>query len=71
MKPMRLLGTRYVLWGGDCNGSGSNTALDRLAWETNNGTSGYMGADLNLSGQVTASDRMLWQLNNGLAAQVP
>lgn len=71
MSPMRPLGTRYVLWGGDCNGSGSNTATDRLAWQTSNGTAGYKGADLNLSGVVTASDRLLWQSNNGRTTQMP
>lgn len=69
--PLKLLGTKYAMLGGDCNGSGSNTATDRLSWQTNNGTAGYKGPDLNLSGLVTAADRLLWQLNNGRASQVP
>jgi hypothetical protein len=71
---MKLVGTKYTLFGGDGNGTGSINATDKVViWRPQNGSlSGYFSGDFNLDGNVNASDAVLvWRLNNGTFTQVP
>jgi hypothetical protein len=73
--PMKGMGTGstapFALYGGDANGVGGVTILDRAVWRTQNSQTGYLSADFNLSGDVSILDRALWRLTNSLASQVP
>jgi hypothetical protein len=69
--PMKLIGTKYCMYGGDANTSGDITILDRAVWRTENSFSGYLSSDFNLSVDVTILDRAIWRVNNSLSTQVP
>lgn len=70
--PLRLVGTRYVMPGGDGTGDGGVDAFDRnTVWRVQNGTSGYLSGDFNLDGGVDSLDvDLIWLPNNGSATQV-
>ncbi len=71
--PMRAVGSRFAMAGGDGNGDGGVDALDRnTVWRVQNGTNGYFGGDFNLDGGVDALDvNLIWRPNNGSGTQVP
>ncbi len=71
--PLRAVGTRFAMPGGDGNGDGGIDALDRnLVWRVQNGTNGYFAGDFNLDGGVDALDlNLIWRPDNGTATQVP
>jgi hypothetical protein len=71
--PLRPVGTRYAMPGGDGTRDGSVDGFDRnTVWLIQNGTAGYLNGDFNLDGTVNASDvTPLWIQNNGSATQVP
>ena len=73
LNPLRLVGTRYAMLGGDGTKDGGVDAFDRnLVWRVQNGTNGYLGGDFNLDGGVDALDlNLIWRPNNGSATQVP
>jgi hypothetical protein len=71
---MKLVGTRYTLFGGDGNANGSVNATDKVVvWRPQNGSlGGYFSGDYNLDGNVNATDAVLiWRVNNGTLTQVP
>jgi hypothetical protein len=71
--PMRLMGTKYAMAGGDGTGDGGVDAFDKITiWRVQNGTSGYLSGDFNLDGGADAFDvNLVWRPNNGSATQVP
>jgi hypothetical protein len=69
--PMKLVGTRYVMYAGDGNQSGIVTASDANAAYGVINTPGYNVNDINLSGIVTAADANVVFGNLNKAAQVP
>jgi hypothetical protein len=73
LNPLRHVGTRYAMPGGDGTKDGGVDAFDRnLVWRLQNGTNGYIGGDFNLDGGVDALDlNLVWRPNNGSATQVP
>ncbi|MCC6397829.1 MAG: hypothetical protein IT282_12490 [Bacteroidetes bacterium] len=71
---MKLVGSRYALFGGNGNGDKFINAIDRNSvWRVQNGSSnGYYMGDFNLDRFVNATDRNLfWRVNNGSSSQVP
>jgi hypothetical protein len=71
---LKLVGTRYALFGGDGNANGSVNATDKVVvWRPQNGSlGGYFSGDYNLDGNVNATDAVLiWRVNNGTLTQVP
>jgi hypothetical protein len=73
LNPLRHVGTRYAMPGGDGTKDGGVDGLDRnLVWRVQNGTNGYLGGDFNLDGGVDGLDlNLVWRPNNGSATQVP
>jgi hypothetical protein len=73
LNPLRHVGTRYAMPGGDGTKDGGVDAFDRnLVWRLQNGTNGYLGGDFNLDGGVDALDlNLVWRPNNGSSTQVP
>jgi hypothetical protein len=71
--PLRPVGTRYAMPGGDGTGDGGVDAFDRITvWRVQAGSSGYLSGDFNLDGGVDSTDvNLFWLPNNGSATQVP
>ncbi len=73
LNPLRHVGARYAMPGGDGTGDGGVDVLDRnLVWRVQNGTLGYLKGDFNLDGGIDILDlNLVWRPNNGSATQVP
>jgi hypothetical protein len=69
--PLVLVGTKYCLYAGDADQSGTVDAADRSAsWNQRNLT-GYYGEDCDLSGTVDAADRSITWNSRNVSNQVP
>jgi hypothetical protein len=73
--PMKLLDSRYVMFGGDIDIDAQITAADFNEWltQTKAVAEGYQSGDITLDGQVTSSDFNIWLVNTKavLSSQVP
>jgi hypothetical protein len=69
--PMVLVGTKFCLYAGDTDLSGTVDAADRsAAWNQRN-LSGYYGEDCDLSGTCDAADRSITWNSRNVSTQVP
>lgn len=62
----------FGMIGGDVNADGMINTNDKLLWQANAGTKGYLSTDLNLNGQVENKDKNdKWVKNNGISQSIP
>ncbi|MBL0107451.1 MAG: hypothetical protein IPP52_09235 [Ignavibacteria bacterium] len=62
---LKLKGTKYCLYSGDCNQDGVVNSIDKLQIVNKLGNSGYIPEDINGNGFVNASDRSISVINLG------
>lgn len=62
---LKLKGTKYCLYSGDCNQDGVINSSDKLQIINKLGNSGYIPEDINGNGFVNASDRSISVINSG------
>ena len=68
---MKLVGSVWVLYGGDANRDGSVDAMDVPIFIAQYGTQGYLAADFNGDGDVDALDVAIFVPNFGLTKAAP
>ncbi|MBK7254237.1 MAG: hypothetical protein IPI04_10050 [Ignavibacteria bacterium] len=62
---LKLKGSKYCLYSGDCNQDGVVNSIDKLQIVSKLGNSGYIPEDINGNGFVNASDRSISVINLG------
>jgi hypothetical protein len=68
----KLIGGKAVIYGGDANADGTLDLNDKLVWNYEAGTSGYLNSDASLDGQSDNKDKDdIWLPNNETNTQVP
>lgn len=68
---LKLIGSVYCLFSGDCNQDGIINALDRAELVEQTGMSGYLSGDLDGNGIVNEADKIILTSNLGKSKIIP
>ena len=73
LNPMKNIGGKFVMYGGDADGNGVIENNDIFQeWLPNRGNSGYLDADMDMNGIVENVDLLqIWLPNRGISTNVP